>query len=130
MNDEIREILTSSKTIAVVGLSSDDSRASYGVSRYMQRQGYRIIPVNPNEQEVLGERAYATLDEVNEPIDIVNIFRRPEFVPDIVESAIRKSAKSIWMQEGVIHQAAADRAREAGLAVVMDRCLFKEHRQL
>ncbi len=130
MNDEIREILTSSKTIAVVGLSSDDSRASYGVSRYMQRQGYRIIPVNPNEQEVLGERAYATLDEVPEPIDMVNIFRRPEFVPDIVESAIRKSAKSIWMQEGVIHQAAADRAREAGLAVVMDRCLFKEHRQL
>jgi predicted CoA-binding protein len=130
MNDEIRDILTNSKTIAVVGLSSDDSRASYGVSRYMQRQGYRIIPVNPNEQEVLGERAYATLDDVPEPIDIVNIFRRPEFVPGIVESAIRKSAKSVWMQEGVIHQAAADRAREAGLTVVMDRCLFKEHRQL
>ena len=126
----IREILEKYQTIAVVGLSSSPWRASNGVSRYMQANGYRIIPVNPNETEVLGEKAYPSLDDVPEPIDIVDIFRRPEYVPDIVEAAIRKHAKVIWMQEEVIHAAAAERARQAGLDVVMDRCILKERMQL
>src|SRR5271166_5903308 len=103
----IPELLKSSRTIAVVGLSSNVARPSYGVSEYMKRAGYRIIPVNPNEVEVLGERAYPDLDSVPGPIDIVDIFRRSEFVPAIVEAAIRKGAKAIWMQEGVVHEAAA-----------------------
>jgi predicted CoA-binding protein len=123
----IKEILETYKTIAVVGLSSSPYRASNGVSRFMQNNGYRIIPVNPNETEVLGEKAYASLDDVPEPIEIVDIFRRSEFVPDIVEAAIRKHAKVVWMQESVIHEAAAERARQAGLEVVMDRCILKEH---
>jgi uncharacterized protein len=123
----IKEILETYKTIAVVGLSSHAWRASNGVSRFMQSVGYRIIPVNPNETEVLGERVYRSLDDVPEPIEIVDIFRRPEYVPDIVEAAIRKHAKVIWMQEGVINEAAAERARSAGLEVVMDRCILKEH---
>jgi predicted CoA-binding protein len=126
----IPEILRSAKTIAVVGLSGRRFRASYGVSEYMQSAGYRIIPVNPNETEVLGEKAYATLDEVPEQIDIVNIFRRPEFVADIVDAAIRKGASVIWMQEGVEHIDAAKKAAAAGLTVVMDRCILKEHRKL
>jgi uncharacterized protein len=124
------EILQSSKTIAVVGLSGRRFRPSYGVSEYMKSMGYRIIPVNPNETEILGEKVYATLDEVPEPIDIVNVFRRSEFVPEIVEAAIRKGAKVIWMQEGVEHREAAERARHAGLAVISDRCILKEHRKL
>jgi uncharacterized protein len=123
----IPEILQKYKTIAVVGLSSSPYRASHGVSRYMQANGYRIIPVNPHESEVLGETAYSSLDDVPGPFEIVDIFRRPEYVPDIVEAAIRKGAKVIWMQESVIHEAAADRARQAGLEVVMDRCILKEH---
>jgi predicted CoA-binding protein len=123
----IPEILQKYKTIAVVGLSSSPYRASHGVSRYMQANGYRIIPVNPHESEVLGETAYSSLDDVPGPFEIVDIFRRPEHVPDIVEAAIRKGAKVIWMQESVIHEAAADRARQAGLEVVMDRCILKEH---
>src|SRR6478672_5176972 len=123
----IKEILEKYKTIAVVGLSSQTWRPSYSVSRYMQSAGYRIIPVNPNEREVLGERAYASLDDVPEPIEIVDIFRRPEYVPDIVEAAIRRQARVIWMQLGVINQAAADRAIAAGLEVVMDRCILVEH---
>jgi uncharacterized protein len=129
----IREILTSSHTIAVVGLSGSPIRVSNGVSAYMQGAGYRIIPVNPNESEVLGERSYATLEDVPEsdgPIDIVNVFRRPEFVEEIVESAIRVGAKAVWMQEGVVNEAAAARAREAGLEVVMDKCILKEHRKM
>ncbi|MBL8227585.1 MAG: CoA-binding protein [Bryobacterales bacterium] len=126
----IAEILKSSKTIAVVGLSSRKFRASYGVSQYMQEQGYRIIPVNPGETEVLGEKCYAALADVPGKIDIVNIFRRPEFVPDIVEEAIRLGARAVWMQEDVIHEEAAARARQAGLAVVMDRCILKEHRAI
>ncbi len=126
----IAEILRSSKTIAVVGLSSKPYRPSYGVSEYMQRAGYRIIPVNPTETEVLGETCYPDLDSVPEPIDIVDIFRRSEYVPEIVEAAIRKGAKVVWMQEDVIHEAAARRAHEAGLDVVMDRCILKEHRRL
>jgi predicted CoA-binding protein len=126
----IKEILEKYRTIAVVGLSSQTWRPSYSVSQYMQRAGYRIIPVNPNEREVLGERAYATLDDVREPIEIVDIFRRPEYVPDIVEAAIRRHARVIWMQLGVANQAAADRAAAAGLEVVMDRCILVEHRAL
>ena len=121
-----REILEKYKRIAVVGLSSHTWRASYGVSRFMQTVGYQITPVNPNEQEVLGHKAYATLDEVPDPIEIVNIFRRPEYVPEIVDAAIRRGAKVVWMQEGVIHEEAAQRARAAGIEVVMDRCILKE----
>jgi uncharacterized protein len=121
-----KEILERYKHIAVVGLSSNTWRASYGVSRFMQTVGYHVIPVNPNETEVLGERAYATLDEVPGPIEIVNIFRRPEFVPEIVDAAIRRGAKVVWMQEGVVHHEAAQRARAAGMEVVMDRCILKE----
>ena len=126
----IAKILRSTRTIAVVGLSADHHRPSNGVSEYMKRSGYRIIPVNPNETEVLDEKSYARLEDVPDKIDMVNIFRRPEFVPDIVESAIRIGAKSVWMQEGVIHEQAAERARAAGLEVVMDRCLLKEHRKM
>jgi len=111
-----------------VGLSSQTWRPSYSVSRYMQTVGYRIIPVNPNETEILGEKAYASLDDVPGPIEIVDIFRRPEFVPDVVEAAIRRKARVIWMQLGVVHEAAAARARAAGLEVVMDRCILVEHR--
>ena len=126
----IKEVLETYRTIAVVGLSSRPYRASHGVSRYMQRQGYRIIPVNPMETEVLSEKAYPSLDDVPESFEIVDIFRRPEFVPDIVEAAIRRKAKVIWMQQGVIHEAAAERARAAGLEVVMDLCILQEHMAL
>jgi len=122
-----KEILQKYKKIAVVGLSSDPARASHCVSRYMQNSGYEITPVNPNEVEVFGEKAYASLDEVPAPIEIVNIFRRPEFVPDVVETAIRRNAKVIWMQLGVVHEVAAQRARAAGLEVVMDLCILQEH---
>lgn len=128
--DEIQDILTTCHTIAVVGLSSKRHRPSYGVSEYMKKAGYQIIPVNPTEQEVLGEKAYARLEDVPEPVDLVNIFRRSEYVPEIVETAIRIGAKAVWMQEGVVHPQAAERARAAGLKVVMDRCLLKEHRKL
>ncbi|MDE3165378.1 MAG: CoA-binding protein [Acidobacteriota bacterium] len=124
------EILTRSRTIAVVGLSSRRFRPSYGVAEYMKRAGYRIIPVNPAEKEILGETCYPDLDSVPGPVDIVDIFRRPEFVPDIVEAAIRKGARAIWMQEGVYHEEAARRAEAAGIAVVMDRCILKDHRRL
>jgi predicted CoA-binding protein len=127
---QISEILRVCRTIAVVGLSAKRYRPSYGVAEYMQRAGYRIIPVNPHEAEVLGEKCYPDVESVPEPIDIVDIFRRSEFVPEIVEAAIRKGAKAIWMQEGVIHEEAARRAREAGLEVVMDRCILKDHRRL
>ena len=127
---QIADILHSTRTIAVVGLSSKRYRPSYGVAEYLQRSGYRIIPVNPMETEVLGEKSYPDLDSVPEPVDLVDIFRRSEFVPAIVEAAIRKGAKAVWMQEGVIHEAAGQRARDAGLAVVMDRCILKDHRRL
>jgi predicted CoA-binding protein len=126
----IPEILRTSRVIAVVGLSGNPMRASHGVAEYLQRSGYRIIPVNPNETQVLGERSYPRLEDVPEKIDIVDIFRRSEFVPDIVESAIRCGARCVWMQEGVIHEDAAERARQAGLDVVMDRCTLKEHRKM
>jgi hypothetical protein len=127
MSDSIREILEKCKTLAVVGLSSKPSRPSYGVAAYMQAHGYRIIPVNPNEQTVLGEKACAALDDVPEAFQAVVIFRRSEFVPEVVQAAIRKHAKVVWMQEGVIHEEAAARARAAGLFVVQDRCILKEY---
>lgn len=128
--NRIDDILRSNHTIAVVGLSHKRFRPSYGVSEYMQKAGYRIIPVNPLETEVLGEKCYPDLDSIPEGVDIVDIFRRSEFVPEIVEAAIRKGAKVIWMQEGVVHEEAARRATDAGLAVVMDRCILKDHRRL
>ncbi len=126
----IAELLTSARTIAVVGLSSRRARPSYSVSEYMQSAGYRIIPVNPQESEVLGEKAYPDLDSVPVPVDIVDIFRRSEYVAEVVEAAIRIGAKAVWMQEGVVHEDAAERARAAGLTVVMDRCILKEHRKM
>jgi hypothetical protein len=128
INDEIGELLAKAKTIAVVGLSSDPMRPSFGVAQYMQRHGYRIVPVNPSESEVLGERAYKTLSDVPDNIDLVDVFRRPEFVPAIVDEAIRMNIPAIWLQEGVVHEAAAQKARDAGLFVVMDRCILKDHR--
>ncbi len=128
--NQLTEILQQCHTIAVVGLSGKRFRPSYGVAEYMQRAGYRIIPVNPLEPEVLGEKSYPDLDSIPDAVDIVDIFRRSEFVPEIVEAAIRKGAKVIWMQEGVIHEDAAQRAMEAGLTVVMDRCILKDHRRL
>jgi len=125
--DPVNEILKSSKTIAVVGLSNRRFRPSYGVADYLKSAGYRIIPVNPNQQEVLGEKAYARLEDVPVPVDIVDIFRRPEFAPEIVESAIRIGARAVWMQEGVIHSEAAERARRAGLFVIQNTCILKEH---
>jgi predicted CoA-binding protein len=116
--------------VAVVGLSGKKSRPSYGVSEYMQRAGYRIIPVNPNESNVLGEQCYPDLDSIPEKVDIVNVFRRPEYVAPIVDAAIRIGAKAIWMQEGVVHNDGAAQARAAGLLVVMDRCILKEHQRL
>ncbi|MHB8527376.1 MAG: CoA-binding protein [Candidatus Acidiferrales bacterium] len=126
-SDPIRALLETSRTIAVVGLSSNKMRPSYGVAEYMQRAGYKIVPVNPNETEVLGERAVARLEDIRGRVDIVDIFRRSEFVPELIESAIAIGAKAVWMQEGVIHEAAAERARAAGLQVVMDKCILKEH---
>ncbi len=125
--DPIGELLKSVRTIAVVGLSSDPMRPSYGVAEYMQRAGYKIIPVNPNEREVLGERAVERLEDIREKVDIVDVFRRAEFVPEVAESAIAMGARALWLQEGVIHEGAAKRAREAGLLVAMDRCILKEH---
>ena len=126
--ERITELLKSAKTIAVVGLSDSPNRTSYGVSQYMQSQGYRVIPVNPAIAESLGEKAYPTLSDVPEKIDIVNVFRRSEFVPDVVDEAIRLGVPAIWMQEGVVHEEAAEKARAAGIFVVMDRCILKEHR--
>ena len=126
--DEIGDLLKRSKNIAVVGLSSSPLRPSHGVSAYMQTQGYRIIPVNPEIHGALGEKAYRSLLDVREKIDIVNIFRRPEFVPEVVDQAIQLKVPVIWMQEGVIHELAAEKARQAGIFVVMDLCILKEHR--
>ena len=127
---EMREIFKSSKVIAVVGLSPDEFRPSHGVASYLQRAGYRIIPVNPACPEVLGEKSYASLKDIPEPIDIVDIFRRSEAVPELVEEAIIKGARIVWMQEGVVNETAARRAEQAGMKVIMDRCILKEHRFL
>jgi predicted CoA-binding protein len=131
MNDEeITRLLQEAKTIAVVGLSSSPVRASFGVSRFLQRQGYRIVPVNPNETEVLGERAYPSLKEVAEPVDIIDIFRRSDKVGEVIDDAVQKRPRCIWMQEGVINREAARKAEAAGIPVVMDRCILKEMARL
>jgi predicted CoA-binding protein len=127
--DAILELLNKYRTIAVVGLSSNPMRPSFGVTEYMQEAGYRIIPVNPNETEVLGEHSYARLEDVPEKIDIVNVFRRTEDVPPVVESAIRIGAKVVWMQSGIENQAASEMARAAGLVVIEDACILVEHRR-
>ena len=132
MNREetIRRILNTSQTIAVVGISSQNHRPGYTVPAYMQTQGYRIIPVNPYLEDRLGEQAYPDLKSIPEPVDLVLLFRRSEEVPPFVDQAIEIGAPAVWMQLGVIHKAAAKRASEAGLDVVMDRCIAVEHRRL
>jgi len=127
-NDDIGKLLEHARTIAVVGLSNSPMRPSYGVAAYMQTHGYRIIPVNPTIKGALGEKAVAALSDIKEKVDIVDVFRRSEYVPDIVDEAIRLKLPAIWLQEDVIHEAAAEKAREAGIFVVMDRCILKEHR--
>ncbi len=128
--EQLRQILTASKTIAVVGISNKPDRPGHTVPAYLQQQGYRIIPVNPNLTEVLGEKAYPSLHEIPEPVDIVDIFRRSEDVPPVVEQAVAIGAKVVWMQLGVINPAAAERARAAGLQVVMDTCIEETHQAL
>jgi len=128
---ETADLLRSAKTIAVVGLSKNPMRASFGVSRFLQRQGYRIIPVNPNETEVLGERAYPSLVNIPDAVDIADVFRRSEYVESVVDDALQKPGlQCIWMQEGVVNPAAAKRAEDAGMRVVMDRCILKEMARL
>jgi predicted CoA-binding protein len=127
--DPIGEILKRYKTIAVVGLSSNPMRPSHAVASYIQSAGYRIIPVNPNEREVLGEKAYARVEDVPEKIEIVDIFRRAEDVPPVVEGAIRAGARVVWMQLGIVNEDAGEKARAAGITVVMDACLLVEHKK-
>jgi uncharacterized protein len=128
--DPAEKILKSARTIAVVGLSANARRPSHGVARYLQRAGYRIIPVNPNVAEVLGERAYATLSELPEPVDVVEVFRRSEFAGAIVDEAIAIGAGAVWLQDGVVDEAAAERARAAGLDVVMDDCMMRRYARM
>lgn len=128
--EELRQILADSRTIAVVGLSDNPERAANFIPAYLQQQGYRIIPVNPTIEQALGEKAYANLADVPEQVDVVEIFRRPEFVPEIVEAAIDKGARVVWMQEGIVNEAAAERASSAGLTVVMDACMGETHKYL
>jgi uncharacterized protein len=129
-DQQLGELLRKARVIAVVGLSSKKWRASFGVSEFLQSVGYRIIPVNPRETEVLGEKSYARLEDIPEKPDIVDVFRRSEAVPEIVDAAIAIGAKAVWMQEGVAHEAAAEKARQAGLLVVQDRCILREHHRL
>ena len=127
-SDPITDLLKHARTIAVVGLSNSPLRPSHGVSAYMQTHGYRIIPVNPQIHGSLGERAYPSLLDVKEKIDIVNIFRRPAYVEEVVDQAIQMKVPVIWMQEGVVHEKAAQKARQVGIFVIMDTCILKEHR--
>ena len=127
--DAVAQILVATKTIAVVGLSSNPMRASHDVAAYLKAAGYRIIPVNPNETEVLGEKAYARLEDIPEPVDIVDVFRRAEELPAVANSAIAIKAKVLWMQLGIENAAAAENARAAGLVVVENACLLVEHKQ-
>lgn len=130
-NDQmLKDILLSAKTIASVGLSSNRAKESYGIVEYLKGQGYHIIPVNPTASEVLGEKSYPELESVPEKIDVVQIFRRPEDVPPVVDSAIKVGAKVVWMQEGIVNEEAAEKARAAGLQVVMDACMRVTHRRL
>jgi predicted CoA-binding protein len=132
MNDDqmMKDILVSAKTIASVGLSSNQEKESYWIVSYLKDQGYRIIPVNPTADEILGEKAYPDLESVPEKIDVVQVFRKPEDVPPVVDSAIKVGAKAVWMQEGIINEEAAQKARAAGLQVVMDACMRVTHRRL
>ena len=132
MNDDkvLKEILLSVKTIASVGLSGNQQKESYWIAAYLQEQGYRIIPVNPTATEILGEKAYPDLQSVPEKIDVVQVFRKPEDVPPVVEDAIQVGAKVVWMQEGIVNEEAARNARDAGLQVVMDACMRATHRRL
>ncbi len=127
--DPITDLLKNAKTIAVVGLSDSPFRASHGVSAYMQAQGYKIIPVNPTIESALGESSCPSLLDVKDKIDIVDVFRRSEFVPEVVDQAIQLKVPVIWMQEGVVHEQAAEKARNAGITVIMDKCILKEHRK-
>jgi predicted CoA-binding protein len=127
--DPIFDILTKYKSIAVVGLSSNPARPSFGVTEYMQSAGYHIIPVNPNETDVLGEPSYARLEDAPQKIEIVDVFRRPEEVPSVVDAAIRVGAKVVWMQLGTANEPAAEKARAAGITVVMDACILVEHKK-
>ena len=126
----MKDILLSTKTIASVGVSSNPGKESYGIVHYLKSQGYRIIPVNPTADEVLGEKSYPDLESIPEKIDVVQVFRKPEDVPPVVESAIKVGAKTVWMQEGIVNEEAAQKAREAGLQVVMDACMRVTHRRL
>ena len=127
---EIKEMLEQTKTIAILGLSPKPQRDSYMVAKYLQAKGYRIIPVRPGQKEILGEKAYPDLTSIPEKLEIVDIFRRSEHVPAIVDEAIKAGAKVIWMQEGVVHHDAAIKASQSGLTVIMDRCMLKECRVL
>jgi predicted CoA-binding protein len=131
-DDEMKDTLRTCKTVAVVGISPKEDRPSYVVASYLKSKGYRIVPVRPDEQEILGEKVYHSLMEIPKEIevDVVDIFRKSEDVPPVVKEAIQRRAKVIWMQEGVIHQEAAEKAEKAGLKVVMDRCMKKEHQRL
>ena len=127
---EMKEILLSTKVIASVGLSGNQQKESYGIAAYLQEQGYQIIPVNPTATEILGEKAYPDLESVPVKIDLVQVFRKPEDVPPVVDDAIKVGAKAVWMQEGIVNEEAAQKAREAGLQVVMDACMRATHRRL
>lgn len=128
-DDTIRKILKDSKTIAVVGLSPKPERDSYEVAEYLQEAGYKIIPVNPTADEILGEKAFPDLISIPGKIDVVDVFRRPEHVPEVIDEAIKVGAKTVWLQLGVIHEGAAQKAADAGLNVVMDRCMLREHKR-
>jgi predicted CoA-binding protein len=127
MPNKIADIFRACKTVAVVGLSADENRPSYRIARYLQGCGFRVIPVNPNIQEVLGEKAYPSLRDIPEKVDVVDVFRRSEDVPPIADDAIAIGAKCLWMQEGIVNRQAAKKAEQAGLQVVMDRCIMMEH---
>jgi uncharacterized protein len=130
-NDQMmKEILLSAKTVASVGLSSNQQKESFGIVSYLKEQGYRIIPVNPTADEILGEKSYPDLSSIPEKVDVVQVFRKPEDVPPVVDEAIKIGAKAIWMQEGIVHEEAAQKARDAGLQVVMDACMRATHRRL
>ena len=132
MNDDktMKDILLSTKTIASVGLSSNPARESYGIVRYLKSQGYRVIPVNPTADEIMWEKSYPDLESVPEKIDVVQVFRKPEDVPPVVDAAVKIGAKVVWMQEGIVNEEAAQKARDAGLQVVMDACMRATHQRL
>ncbi len=129
-DEDLKTILTNAKTVAVVGLSTNPSRDSYGVAAYLKKNGYRIIPVNPAVDEILGEKSYPDLLSINETVDVVDVFRRPEFLPEIAEQAVKIKAKVLWMQLGAQNEEAANIARKAGITVVQDHCMMAEHSRL